>query len=164
MLGIKLTTSRTRVSSRNHKTKVRVDLILLPIWGERPPMGDEGPFLPNCQTNLVIALPLIFWHFINTIAYHLGRYQPSSPTTELHVRSNYYPVKPPPTPHSESQPWITLSSHVLQKLFFFLTMMTMTTTICFFKVHSEKRKSNSCAQCNPWHYILYLFVCLFCEP
>ena len=44
--------------------------------------GDEGLFLPNCQTNLLIALhapSLLFWHFINTTAYHLGRYEASSP-------------------------------------------------------------------------------------
>ena len=44
--------------------------------------GDEGSYLPNCQTNLVIALHalfLLFCIFINTTAYHLGRYKPSSP-------------------------------------------------------------------------------------
>ena len=44
--------------------------------------GDEGSFLPNCQANLVIALhalSILFWHFINTTAYHLGRNEPSSP-------------------------------------------------------------------------------------
>ena len=44
--------------------------------------GDEVSYLPNCQTNLVIALhapSLLFWHFINTTAYDLGRYMPSSP-------------------------------------------------------------------------------------
>ena len=52
--------------------------------------GDEdvGWYLPNCKTNLVIvhnALPLVFWHFVNTTAYHLCRYEPSSsPTKELH--------------------------------------------------------------------------------
>ena len=46
--------------------------------------GDEVLYLPNCQTNLVIALhapSLLFWHFINTTAYHLGRYEPSSPVS-----------------------------------------------------------------------------------
>ena len=31
--------------------------------------GDKGSYLPNCKTNLVIALrelSLFFWHFINT--------------------------------------------------------------------------------------------------
>ena len=40
--------------------------------------------LPNCQTNLVIALhapSLLLCHFINTTAYHLGRYEPSSPVS-----------------------------------------------------------------------------------
>ena len=35
--------------------------------------GDEGLHLPNCQANLVYALhalSLLFWHFINTTAYH----------------------------------------------------------------------------------------------
>ena len=44
--------------------------------------GDEDLYLPNFQTNLVIALhalSLLFRHFINTIAYHMGRYKPSSP-------------------------------------------------------------------------------------
>ena len=39
-------------------------------------------YLSNCQTNLVIALytlSLLFCKFINTTAYHLGRYEPSSP-------------------------------------------------------------------------------------
>ena len=39
---------------------------------------------PNCQT-ILAALSLLFWHFINTTAYHLGRYEPLSPSTkELH--------------------------------------------------------------------------------
>ena len=44
--------------------------------------GGEGLYLPNCQTNLVIALyalSLLFCKFINTTANHLGRYDPSSP-------------------------------------------------------------------------------------
>ena len=44
--------------------------------------GGEGLYLPNCETNLVIALytpSLLFCKFINTTAYHLGRYEPSSP-------------------------------------------------------------------------------------
>ena len=48
-------------------------------------MGDEGSNLLNCQTTLVIvlhALSLLFWHFINTTAYHLGRYKPLSPSTK----------------------------------------------------------------------------------
>ena len=47
--------------------------------------GDDGSYLPNCQTNLVIALhalSLLFWHFINTTAYHLGWYEPSSPCSK----------------------------------------------------------------------------------
>ena len=46
--------------------------------------GGEGSYLPNCQTNLVIALDalsLLFCIFINTTAYHLGRYEPSSPVS-----------------------------------------------------------------------------------
>ena len=38
-------------------------------------MGDEGSHLPNCHTNFVIVLhvlPLLFWHLINTTAYHLA--------------------------------------------------------------------------------------------
>ena len=50
--------------------------------------GCEGLYLPNCQTNLVIALytlSLLFCKFINTAAHHLGRYEPSPPSTkELH--------------------------------------------------------------------------------
>ena len=44
--------------------------------------GGEGLYLPNHQTDLVIApysLSLLFCKFINIIAYHLGRYEPSSP-------------------------------------------------------------------------------------
>ena len=54
-------------------------------------LWDEVLYLPNCQTNLVIvlrALSLLFRHFINTTAYHLGRYKPSTPcTNELHGKS-----------------------------------------------------------------------------
>ena len=50
--------------------------------------GGEGLYLPNCQTNLVISLytlSLLFRKFINTTAYHLGRYEPSPRSTkELH--------------------------------------------------------------------------------
>ena len=50
--------------------------------------GGKGSYLPNCQTTLVIALDalsLLFCIFINTTAYHLGRYEPSPPSTkELH--------------------------------------------------------------------------------
>ena len=45
---------------------------------------DEGLYLPNCQTHLVIALNapyLLTWHFINTTAYPLDRYEPSSPVS-----------------------------------------------------------------------------------
>ena len=46
-------------------------------------------YLPNSQTNLVItllALSQLFYNFINTTDYHLGRYKPSSPsTTEFNV-------------------------------------------------------------------------------
>ena len=51
-------------------------------------MGDEGSYLPNCQTNLVIALhalSLLLCNFIYTTGYHLGKYKLSSPSTkELH--------------------------------------------------------------------------------
>ena len=50
--------------------------------------GGEGTCLPNCQTNLVIALytlSLLFRKFINTTASHLGRYEPSPSTKELHT-------------------------------------------------------------------------------
>ena len=50
--------------------------------------GGEGSYLPNRQTTLVIALDalsLLFCIFINATAYHLGRYEPSPPSTkELH--------------------------------------------------------------------------------
>ena len=46
-------------------------------------------YLPNRQTTLVIALDalfLLFCIFINTTAYHLGKYEPSPPSTkELHA-------------------------------------------------------------------------------
>ena len=38
----------------------------------------EGSYLPNCQTTLVFAIDamfLLFCIFINTTAYHLGRYE-----------------------------------------------------------------------------------------
>ena len=46
--------------------------------------GGEGSYLPNRLTTLVIALDalfLLFCIFINTTAYHLGRYEPSSPVS-----------------------------------------------------------------------------------
>ena len=50
--------------------------------------GDEGTYLPNCQSNLVIALhalSLLFCNLINTLINHFGSYEPSSPSTkELH--------------------------------------------------------------------------------
>ena len=45
-------------------------------------MLDEGLYLSNCQTNLVIAL-LLFCNFINRTAYHFGRCGPSSPSTKV---------------------------------------------------------------------------------
>ena len=36
---------------------------------------DEGSYVPNSQTDLVIdhhELSLLFWYFINTTAHHLG--------------------------------------------------------------------------------------------
>ena len=50
------------------------------------PTGDEGSDLPNRQTNLAsvpYTLSLLIWHLINTTAYCLGRYEPSSPSTVL---------------------------------------------------------------------------------
>ena len=54
----------------------------------------EGSYLPNCQTNLVIALDALshlYCIFINRTAYHLGRYEPSSPIScrALRKRSQY---------------------------------------------------------------------------
>ena len=53
--------------------------------------GGEGSNLPNCQTNLVIALhtlSLLFCKFVNTTGYHLDRYEPTPPSTkELLARS-----------------------------------------------------------------------------
>ena len=46
--------------------------------------GNEGLHLPNIQTKLLCAhhkLSLMFWYFINTAAYPLGRYKPASPST-----------------------------------------------------------------------------------
>ena len=41
--------------------------------------GDEGSYMPKCQKMVIVLL--LFCHFINTKAYHLGRYnyKPSSP-------------------------------------------------------------------------------------
>ena len=63
------------------------------IGGAQQPTGDEGSYLHNCQTKLVIvlqALSPLFWHFISTTAYHLVRYEPSYPLTkELHADNDY---------------------------------------------------------------------------
>ena len=43
--------------------------------GERRLKGDEGSYLPNCQTNFVIvlhALSTLFCNFINKTAYNFG--------------------------------------------------------------------------------------------
>ena len=49
---------------------------------------DEGLYMPNCRTYLVIALnelSLLFWHVTNTTSWHLRWYEPSYPSTkELH--------------------------------------------------------------------------------
>ena len=53
--------------------------------------GDEGSYLSNCQTNLVIAFhtqSLLFRHFINSTAYRLGRYKPSSHDSSRAPRIN----------------------------------------------------------------------------
>ena len=54
--------------------------------------GGEGSNLLNCQTNLAIAvdaLSLLFCIFVNTTAYHLGRYEPSSPVSSHAPRLKY---------------------------------------------------------------------------
>ena len=54
--------------------------------------GGEHLYRPNCLTNLVIGLctlsPL-FCKFINTKAYPLGRYKPSSPVSCHAPRSSF---------------------------------------------------------------------------
>ena len=68
-------TVSTRASCRPLASWVRFD-----AWSSLVE-GGEGSHLPNCQTNLVIALDalsLLFCIFINTTAYHLGIYDPSS--------------------------------------------------------------------------------------
>ena len=56
----------------------------------------EGSYRTNCQINLVTALQemslLLFWHFTNATAYHLGQYTPSSPSTskELHGTTDIF--------------------------------------------------------------------------
>ena len=51
-------------------------------------MRDEGLYLPNCQTNLVIVLhvlSLLLWHFIMATAFKCGRYKTASLSTkEVH--------------------------------------------------------------------------------
>ena len=55
--------------------------------------GGEGLYLPNCQMTLVIALDalsLLFCIFLNTTSYHLGRNEPSPPSTkELHDKKYF---------------------------------------------------------------------------
>ena len=57
--------------------------------GSATAVGDEGSYLPNCQTNLVFDLHVlcIFLHFINTTPYHLGRFEPSSHSSEDKVKT-----------------------------------------------------------------------------
>ena len=46
--------------------------------------GDEGLFVSNCQTNLVIAhyeLSQLFWYFLNTKTQHLDQFEPSYSST-----------------------------------------------------------------------------------
>ena len=48
--------------------------------------GDESLHLPHCPSCHISSV----WHFINTTAYHLGGYEPSSPSTkELHGKEIY---------------------------------------------------------------------------
>ena len=50
-------------------------------------------YLPNFQSTLVFALrvlSLLFWHFINTTDYHLGRYKPSPPSTKEFHASTFF--------------------------------------------------------------------------
>ena len=59
---------------------------------------DEGLHQPNCQTNLVIvllSLSLLVWYLINITAYHLGRYETSSPSSiELHALTDLFLLTP----------------------------------------------------------------------
>ena len=75
--------------------------------------GDEGLYLPNCQTNFVIALhalSLLFCDFINTKAYHLGRCETSSLSTkELHVSCMLFSVH---LLESLCPPFVLCSSHI----------------------------------------------------
>ena len=77
--------SAFRISSRCHHLWAQLKNIQ--TWSSLVE-GGKGSYLPNCQTTLVIALDalfLLFFIFINTTAYHLGRYEPSPPSTqELH--------------------------------------------------------------------------------
>ena len=63
--------------------KISGTSLMVKSWNSRVE-GDEVSCLQvhNCPTNFVIALntlSLMFCKFINTTAYHLGKYQPSSP-------------------------------------------------------------------------------------
>ena len=88
--------------------------------------GDRGLYLLNCYTNLVIilrALSLLSCNFINTTAYHLGRYKPSYPSTkELHGCKNSW--QPGSAPTCTSWPTrdeaITFFSLFVFFFFFFL--------------------------------------------
>ena len=54
---------------------------------------DEGWYRLNSQLSLLIVLreqSVLFWRFINVTAYHLGRYEPSSPSTkEIHAKIDH---------------------------------------------------------------------------
>ena len=67
--------------------------------------GDEGSYLPNRHTDLIIVLhelSRLFRNFINTTAYHLGWSKPSSPSTKglHHCRPRNSTLVPKPN-------WIT---------------------------------------------------------
>ena len=63
----------------------RTDLESRPLRrGARQLTGDQGSYVPNCQTNLPMQCPY-FWHFINPTAYALCRYEPSSPSSPTYL-------------------------------------------------------------------------------
>ena len=78
---------RTKLrNKRVYDQKIDRNKEVTPICRAFKLTGDEGLSLHNFKINLVIALhalSLLFWHFLNTTAYHLGRHEPSS-TKELH--------------------------------------------------------------------------------
>ena len=82
-----------RIANSKVKNKGRESIVPNQKQGVQQPAKYGGSYLPSCKTNFVIVLlaqTILFSHFINTTAYLLGRWEPSSPSTKgLHAKMQH---------------------------------------------------------------------------